>query len=269
MPRPGFAMPLTSSITPYDPQWPQRYAEEAERLSPTFGSALKEIHHVGSTAVPGLAAKPEIDILAVISRIRQRSGGMRPGRSNSFGSRRGGDPSPNHHFFKRDIGGVRTHKLHVCREGHPNIAAMLKFRDHLRRHPADRLKYQELKLALERKNADGIHQYLAGKAPFIIPSRWPRVRTALARLGHRAGSVGWRPPSPLAPQPVRHPLGNRDRREMRIRARDFRHDGGVDHPVARRIRSRGIRDRPPNSIRRRCVQSILGATSRSENCNLR
>ena len=158
-------MPLTSSITPYDPQWPQRYAEEAERLSPTFGSALKEIHHVGSTAVPGLAAKPEIDILAVI-----RSGNVPEEWTRTFeqlGYRRGGDLSPNHHFFKRDIGGVRTHKLHVCREGHPNIAAMLKFRDHLRRHPADRLKYQELKLALERKNADGIHQYLAGKAPFI------------------------------------------------------------------------------------------------------
>ncbi|MBR1286898.1 GrpB family protein [Bradyrhizobium sp. AUGA SZCCT0177] len=158
-------MPLTSSITPYDPEWPQRYAEEAERLSPTFGSALQEIHHVGSTAVSGLAAKPEIDILAVVT-----SGSVPEEWTRAFealGYRRGGDLSPGHHFFKRDVGGVRTHKLHVCREGHPAIARMLKFRDHLRLHPADRLRYQELKLALERENADGIHQYLADKAPFI------------------------------------------------------------------------------------------------------
>ncbi|TIS72125.1 MAG: GrpB family protein, partial [Mesorhizobium sp.] len=59
-------MPLTSSIQTYDPKWPQKYADEAERLTPIFGSALMEIRHVGSTAVPGLAAKPEIDVLAVV-----------------------------------------------------------------------------------------------------------------------------------------------------------------------------------------------------------
>jgi GrpB-like predicted nucleotidyltransferase (UPF0157 family) len=158
-------MSLTSSIQPYDPKWPQQYANEEARLRPIFDSALVEIHHVGSTAVPELAAKEEIDILGVINLT-----GSVEDWSHSLemlGYRRGGDLSPGHHFFKRDVNGVRTHKLHICREGHVQISRMLRFRDHLRRHPADRLKYQELKLRLQRENTRGIQEYLVAKDPFI------------------------------------------------------------------------------------------------------
>jgi GrpB-like predicted nucleotidyltransferase (UPF0157 family) len=160
-----FGMPLTSPIRPYDPSWPRKYANEEARLRPIFGLALVDIHHVGSTAVPDLAAKSEIDILAVINFT-----GMLEQWSRSFeelGYRRGGDLSPGHHFFKRDVAGVRTHKLHICREGHAQIARMLRFRDHLRQHPADRMRYQELKYRLESQNTGGIQQYLSAKEPFI------------------------------------------------------------------------------------------------------
>lgn len=59
-------MPLASPIMPYDPTWPRQYAAEEARLKPVFNSALVGIHHVGSTAVPELAAKPEIDVLAMV-----------------------------------------------------------------------------------------------------------------------------------------------------------------------------------------------------------
>lgn len=158
-------MPLTSPIQPYDPKWPQQYAEEEARLKPIFGAALLEMHHVGSTAVPELAAKSEIDILAVIDHTGTVEDWIQP--FETLGYRRGGDLSSGHHFFKRDINGVRTHKLHICRAGHEQISRMLRFRDQLRRHPADRLKYQELKLRLERENTHGIQEYLAAKDPFI------------------------------------------------------------------------------------------------------
>jgi GrpB-like predicted nucleotidyltransferase (UPF0157 family) len=158
-------MPLTSSIQPYDSAWPQQYADEAARLQPIFGRSLMDIHHVGSTAVPELAAKGEIDILAVIDASGTVDDWSRS--LEALGYRRGGDLSPGHHFFKRDVDGVRTHKLHICRAGHAEIARMLSFRDHLRRHPADRLRYQELKLKLERDNTGGIQEYLAAKDPFI------------------------------------------------------------------------------------------------------
>ncbi|MBR0962059.1 GrpB family protein [Bradyrhizobium japonicum] len=158
-------MPLTSPIKPYDPTWPQQYAAEEARLKPIFSSALIGIHHVGSTAVPELAAKAEIDVLAV---VRSDSGLEDWSRSlATLGYRRGGDLSAGHHFFKRDVNGARTHKLHVCLDGHGQIARMLKFRDHLRQHAGDRSRYQDLKLRLERENSSGIRQYLIAKDPFI------------------------------------------------------------------------------------------------------
>ena len=158
-------MALTSSIQAYDPSWPGMYAAETARLTPVLGSALVEMHHVGSTAVPDLAAKPEIDILAVVDTVDVPELWVKG--FEALGYRRGGDLSAGHRFFKRDLNGVRTHKLHVCDPGHPSIVDMLKFRDHLRRNSVDRGRYQALKLRLERENTGGIGQYLASKAPFI------------------------------------------------------------------------------------------------------
>ena len=158
-------MPLTSNITPYNPEWPTMYANEVGRIAPIFGSTLVEIHHVGSTAVPGLSAKPEIDLLVVVEAndaLDEWTASFR-----EIGYRRGSDLSLSHHFFKRNVGGVRTHKVHVCIDQHPQIARMLRFRDHLRNHPEVRNKYQSLKLKLEKENTKGIGEYLEGKAPFI------------------------------------------------------------------------------------------------------
>ncbi|WP_311977463.1 GrpB family protein [Bradyrhizobium diversitatis] len=113
-------MPLTSPIKSYDPTWPQQYAAEEARLKPVFGSGLIGIHHVGSTAVPGLAAKAEIDVLAVVWSDDSLDDWSRS--LTRLGYRRGGDLSPGHHFFKRDVGDIRTHKL-MC-------AAMVMNRSH-------------------------------------------------------------------------------------------------------------------------------------------
>lgn len=115
--------------------------------------------------MPELAAKAEIDILVVINSAAAVDDWRHP--LELLGYRRGGDLSPGHYFFKRDVQGVRTHKLHICRQGHAQIASMLRFRDHLRGHPADRVRYQQLKLKLERENTRGIGEYLAAKDPFI------------------------------------------------------------------------------------------------------
>ncbi len=158
-------MPLTSTITGYDPGWPRKYNEEAERLRPIFGDALTEIHHVGSTAVPELSGKPEIDMLVVVDDVNTADKwtiGL-----TRLGYRRGGDMSAGHVFYKRDVDGVRTHKIHVCREGNVEIEKMLKFRDYLRSHSDVRERYQALKLKLEEANTGGIGEYLDGKAPFI------------------------------------------------------------------------------------------------------
>ena len=167
-------MPLTSTISDYDPEWPTRFETEVARLEPVFGSRLVEVHHVGSTAVPSLKAKPEIDLLVVVEQVSMADA-WEVGLS-VLGYRRGGDLSPGHLFFKRDVSGVRTHKIHVCRVGHREIDRMVRFRDCLRAHPQVRDEYQALKLRLERENTLGIREYLDAKAPFI--------EDVLARASH-------------------------------------------------------------------------------------
>jgi GrpB-like predicted nucleotidyltransferase (UPF0157 family) len=158
-------MGLTSPISSPDDRWPGLFAAERDRIAPGFGEGLVAIHHVGSTAVPGLAAKPEIDLLVVVA-----DHGRAP-RVEAFlrglGYLRGKDLAPGHHFYRRDVGGLRTHKLHACTARHPAIARMLRFRDLLRADPALRRDYEALKLRLEAENREGIAEYLAGKAPFI------------------------------------------------------------------------------------------------------
>lgn len=158
-------MALTSTIIPYDTRWPDLYQLEASRLTNVLGDALIAIHHVGSTAVPGLSAKPEIDLLAVVENLTQVDDWTKALTKTQY--QRGRDLSEGHLFYKRDVEGVRTHKIHVCLVAHPKIGEMLKFRDYLREHEGVREEYQALKIGLERHNTEGIGQYLKGKEPFI------------------------------------------------------------------------------------------------------
>lgn len=158
-------MPLTRTISPYDQRWPEMFASVAGWLRPVFGEALIDLHHVGSTAVVGLVAKPEIDVLAVVADTNNVNCWTDLLATRGF--RRGHHLSLGHLFFRRNEDGIRTHKLHVCLEGHPTAADMLRFRDHLRRCPEDRDRYAALKLRLEAENKAGIGEYLENKAPFI------------------------------------------------------------------------------------------------------
>ncbi len=156
---------LTSKITAFDPAWSKKFEKERNLISDAFGDRLVAIHHVGSTAVPGLAAKPEIDMLVEVSNLHRTPEADRFLRS--CGHIRGKDLSPEHHYYRKDVAGVRTHKLHVCPIGHLEISRMLYFRDLLRQDVDLREQYQRLKLELEAENTAGMGEYLAGKSPFI------------------------------------------------------------------------------------------------------
>ncbi|MGZ0782136.1 GrpB family protein [Pseudomonas saponiphila] len=158
-------MALTSKICAYENRWPAAFGAERARIVHGFGAELMDVHHVGSTAVPGLAAKPEIDLLLVV--MEHRDEAARNAYMATLGYVRGSNLSPGHHFYRRDVEGVRTHKVHVCICGHEQIGRMLVFRDLLRQDSDLRQQYQDLKLALEADNRGGIGEYLAQKAPFI------------------------------------------------------------------------------------------------------
>lgn len=159
-------MALTSKIVPYTPQWRARFLSDQPLIASAFGDELNAIHHVGSTAVPGLAAKPEIDVLIEVDQHRNA-----PARDQvllSLGYVRGSDLSPGHYFYRRNVDGIRTHKLHVCTHDHLSITHMLGFRDLLRCNASIRQQYEALKLQLEASNTGGMAEYLEKKAPFIV-----------------------------------------------------------------------------------------------------
>jgi GrpB-like predicted nucleotidyltransferase (UPF0157 family) len=163
-------MPRKIEVVPYDPQWAERYEVEAQKLEKIFGSALIAIHHIGSTAIPGVKAKPIIDSLIVIKDIRKVAEfdqGM-----IQLGYRPRGECLENlgtlgRFYYSKNTDGVRTHQAHVCEIGHHEIEEKLNFRDFLRVHPAEAETYSALKEKLAQENTGGIVEYIKGKDGFI------------------------------------------------------------------------------------------------------
>lgn len=154
-------------VVPYDPRWPEQFEREAALLKQTLGRECVAVHHVGSTSVPGLAAKPKIDIILVVRHLEDVLE-----RLATIGFEYRGEYNIPMHggFSKRGSGSVN---LHVYAEGNPEIELNLMFRDYLRSHPALRDEYAALKYKLLQhpesyeKNNSIFTGYNLGKNGFI------------------------------------------------------------------------------------------------------
>lgn len=153
-------------VVNYESEWPAKYAVEARRLGDALTSTLVAIHHIGSTSVPGLAAKPTIDILAVVRSLTQldacndtmRALGYEPKGEFGIVGRR---------FFTKGGDDCRTHHVHAYEPGHHEVRTHLDFRDYLRAHPAQALRYAKLKAELADLHRNDIEAYIEGKAPLV------------------------------------------------------------------------------------------------------
>ena len=153
-------------VLPYDPDWPELYRAEAERIAPVMGQNLLGLHHIGSTSVPGLAAKPTIDILAVVKDLAQLDAvnsliqelGFQPRGENGIAGRR---------YFTKNAGDAHLFHLHAFQEGHSAIDDHLAFRDYLRIHPEACAEYAELKSHLAEIYRHEPKKYTDGKESFI------------------------------------------------------------------------------------------------------
>jgi GrpB-like predicted nucleotidyltransferase (UPF0157 family) len=152
-------------VVPYDPTWPERYEAEARALARVFGEALVAIHHIGSTAVPGLPAKPIIDILPVVRAIRAVDR-LRPDLEALGYECMGEFGIPGRRYLRKG-GDRRTHHVHVFQEGDPNVVRHLAFRDYLRAHPDEARRYGELKAELAARFPRDIEAYMDGKDAFV------------------------------------------------------------------------------------------------------
>jgi GrpB-like predicted nucleotidyltransferase (UPF0157 family) len=127
------------------------------------------IIHIGSTSIPGLLAKPIIDILVVLKEtqtIDRFSGAMEQlgyrVRRECLDAEVPG--TPGRFYFSKDACGVRTHQVHACAVGHPEVADKLAFRDYLRAHPHRAGAYGSLKRRLALDHRHDIVGYMRGKA---------------------------------------------------------------------------------------------------------
>lgn len=148
-------------VTSYNEAWPAMFEKEADSLRKIFGEVVPAIHHIGSTAVPGLHAKPVIDILPVVTDIsvvdtyeeKMAAHGYEAKGENGIAGRR---------FFQKG-GDDRTHHVHVFPKGSSEIVRHLAFRDYLRAHKRAREKYGRLKAELAVRFPEDIDAYIAGK----------------------------------------------------------------------------------------------------------
>jgi GrpB-like predicted nucleotidyltransferase (UPF0157 family) len=144
----GYEVVTRIVIVDYDERWPEAYRIEAERIQAMLGPRVLAIEHTGSTSVPGLSAKPVIDILLVVA-DSAAEGTYAPDLENAGYVLTIREPEwYQHRLFKRSEGGVN---LHVLSEGCLEIDRMLLFRDWLRGNKIDRDLYANTKLRLAQQ----------------------------------------------------------------------------------------------------------------------
>lgn len=134
-------------VAPYNPDWPQTFQKESSKIKEALGSNCIALHHIGSTSVPGLAAKPVIDMIGVVKNPEES---IQPLESLGF-KYKGEYNIPMRYYFNRSEG-VETN-LHVYEEGHPEIELNLAFRNYLRDHPEAREEYAQLKETLLKEES--------------------------------------------------------------------------------------------------------------------
>ena len=161
------------SIVPYDPAWQQMFEEERNHLLNCLPRELiKRIEHFGSTAVPGLAAKPIVDMLVEVSSLEETRVRIVPlleaqGYDYFWRPTHGDDGPPFYAWFiKRNSSGTRTHHVHMV-ENHFEHWDRLLFRDYLIAHPEVAREYEDLKFALARDYRNDRVAYTDGKSDFI------------------------------------------------------------------------------------------------------
>lgn len=150
----------------YDPRWPALYAAERARLVAALGEQLTRIEHVGSTSVPGLAAKPIVDIELYVRQLEP----MDPFRAplEALGYVFQFDPEmPDLHYFGWPAERPRRYHLHISQHGSQHLIRVVAVRDYLRAHPAEADAYAAVKRALTAARPGDRDAYVAGKHDFV------------------------------------------------------------------------------------------------------
>ncbi len=156
------------AVIDYDPEWPRLFLAETAGLRQAFGAVLIALEHIGSTAVPGLAAKPVIDIQAVVQSVSEAQKAVPAlavlGWEQGVFAR---DPERRLFFKKFHANGALSHHLHVYEANHPAAAEHTLFRDILRRCPDEAKRYLDLKNVLAHRYRHDRIAYSHAKTDYV------------------------------------------------------------------------------------------------------
>ena len=152
-------------VVPHNPKWYHAYQLESQRIINALNNNVIAVHHIGSTAIAGIHAKPIIDILVEVEDLSPLDNrlatqiGYKP--MGEFGIR------DRRFFIKYNYDGVRTYHIHIYKADSPQIPRHLAFRDYMRSHPESAREYSNFKRDLAVKYPQNIDKYMDGKNGFI------------------------------------------------------------------------------------------------------
>ncbi len=168
-------------IVAYRAEWPRVFEREAAAILEACDPWVTEVHHIGSTSVPGLAAKPILDMMPIAAGAAE--GFEAVVRMERLGYRyRGENGIPGRFYFNRFVDGRTVAHVHMLPVGHPDAEKQLAFRDYLRSHPEAARDYERLKRRLAVKYRNDGQAYTDSKAEFIDGI----IATAMRDGGSRA-----------------------------------------------------------------------------------
>jgi GrpB-like predicted nucleotidyltransferase (UPF0157 family) len=160
--------PIPVILAPHNPAWASQAQQEGERLKSASGDVIVAVHHIGSTAIPGICAKPILDLIPVVRSLagldikRQSVQDLGYAWWGEYGL-----PGRRYCTFDDPQTGHRTVQLHCFEQGSPEITRHLAFRDYLRSHPELAREYEAEKLRCRNQHRSDSHAYSDCKAVWI------------------------------------------------------------------------------------------------------
>jgi GrpB-like predicted nucleotidyltransferase (UPF0157 family) len=155
-------------LVAYDDAWPERFAEESRAIFGVLGGHALAVEHIGSTAIPRIAAKPVIDIMVLIESIAAAPALFEPlERLDYHYYPYAEDVTPERRWFCKPGPAHRTHHLHLVQACSPFHRDHLLFRDYLRAHPDEAARYEALKRDLAARFPEDREAYTDAKGPFV------------------------------------------------------------------------------------------------------
>lgn len=167
----------TIVLREYDPGWPDQFAGHRDRIRAALGHRALAVEHIGSTSVPGLAAKPVIDVAVAVANVEEPAYALDLVAAGYELRVR----EPGHRMFRTP---GRSAHVHVYTVGSPEIDDYLLLREWLRGHPDDRARYESLKRSLAGREWRDMNYYAEAKTP------------AIADILRRARAAGVQLPAP-------------------------------------------------------------------------